>query len=393
VTAFDGELALSLANPVAGQRRLKLLDGGRAAFREIVRCIDAAHTSIEARTFLWRDDEIGNEIGRAILRAADRGVKVTINKDQIAAVYEYSAGTRQSFFHKELDAMQRFQAWFLSVVYADPTVARPKPNPVAEALIGHDNVEVRAAKRFDHAKIFVFDEERMVVGSMGIGDAHHSEWVEMAVRIDGPEHVARLRRRLAGEAPFDARRPVDFLFHSREMHAPRTCPMLNERLELIDSAEESLTIEMAYMGDRRFTNALERAVKRGIDVKLITAAQADVLGDLNRATCDRLLRRTRAPSNLQIVMMPRMVHAKVVVRDHRYSDIGSANFTPLSHGVYDELNAHVDDRGLALSIERAIDYHCGEGMTMGKRVDYRKIYFHVERAIVAFQGRKSPPGR
>lgn len=169
--------------------------------------------------------------------------------------------------------------------------------------------------------------------------------------------------------------------------------MLADRLELIDSAEESLTIEMAYMGDRRFTAALERAVRRGVEVKLVTAAMSDVLGDLNRATCDRLLKRTGAPGNLQIVMLPRMVHAKVMVRDHHYTDIGSANFTPLSHGVYDELNAHIDDGELARRLEAAIDEHCEEGAVMGKRVGYRKFHFHVERAIVAFQGRKSPSRR
>ncbi len=393
MTAFEQDAVFTLADPVASsarQRPIKLLDGGRSAFREIVRCIDAAKHSIEARTFLWRDDDIGNQMGRAMLRAAERGVKVTIHKDQIAAVYEYSAGTRQSFFHKELGKMQRFQAWFLSAVYNDPTVARPEPNSVSRALLEHANVEVLAQKRFDHAKLFIFDDNRLIIGSMGIGDAHYSEWVEKALRIDGPEHVARLRKRLAGGIGFDPERNVDFLFHSREMHAPGTCPMLSESLELIDSAVKSLTVEMAYWGDHRFTRAIERAVKRGVNVKLVTAAQSDVLGDLNRATCDRLLRRTRAPSNLQIVMMPRMVHAKVVVRDGRYTDLGSANFTPLSHGVYDELNAHIDDRRLARSLESAIDTHCEEGRVVGRRVGYRRVHFQVERAIVAYQGRKSP---
>ncbi|MBT8491507.1 MAG: phosphatidylserine/phosphatidylglycerophosphate/cardiolipin synthase family protein [Deltaproteobacteria bacterium] len=390
LTAFDGHAGFAMADPVAGRRRLKLLDSGRAAFREVVRCIDAANHSIEARTFLWRDDEIGNEIGRAVLRAAERGVQVIIHKDAVAAVYEYMAGTRQSFFHKELDGIQKFQTWFMGKVYTRADKVDPRPNPISQALLDHSNVQVLADKRFDHAKLFVFDDERLVLGSMGIGDAHHSEWVEKAVRIDGAEHVARLRDRLSGVVPFDGGRKVDFLFHSREMHPPRTCPMLTERLGLIDSTEKSLTIEMAYLGDRRFTSAVIRAVKRGVDVKLVTAAQADVLGNLNRATCDRILRRTKAPSNLTIVMLPRMVHAKVVVRDGRYIDIGSANFTPLSHGVYDELNAHLDDDTLAVELESAIERHCEEGETVGRRVRHRKLHYQIERAIVAYQGRRSP---
>jgi cardiolipin synthase len=223
---------------------------------------------------------------------------------------------------------------------------------------------------------------------MGIGDAHHQEWVEMAVRLDGEEHVRRLRDRLTREVPFDPDRQIDFLTHSREAHPVKSCPMLGHRLALIDSAESSLVIAMAYWGDRRYTEALIRAVRRGVDVTLVTAGRADVLGDLGRGTCDKILRKTGAPPNLAIVFLPRMVHAKVVVRDGRWADIGSANFTPLSHGVYDEINVHVDDPVFARSVEEAIDAHCAEGELANRRVGYRKIYFHVERAIVAYQGRK-----
>jgi hypothetical protein len=38
-----------------------LLNGGRAAFTEIIRCVDEARQSVEVRAFLWRDDEIGND--------------------------------------------------------------------------------------------------------------------------------------------------------------------------------------------------------------------------------------------------------------------------------------------------------------------------------------------
>jgi phosphatidylserine/phosphatidylglycerophosphate/cardiolipin synthase-like enzyme len=238
--------------------------------------------------------------------------------------------------------------------------------------------------------MFIIDELRIVVGSMVIGDAHHHNWVEMALLIDARENVDRLRQRLAFEDEFDPTLEIDFLVHTRESMPRRHCPMLEHRLELIEAAEDSLVIEMAYLGDPRFTRALENAVHRGVRVKLVTAAKSDVLGDLNRATCDRLLRTTGAPEHLTIVLLPRMVHAKVVVRDGRFSDIGSANFTPLSHGVYDELNVHVDNVNLARELEGAIDEHCDEGEVADGRVRYRRVYSGIERAIVAYQGRKTP---
>jgi phosphatidylserine/phosphatidylglycerophosphate/cardiolipin synthase-like enzyme len=208
------------------------------------------------------------------------------------------------------------------------------------------------------------------------------------VEVEGAEHIDRLRERMAGLDEFDPSRGIDFLVHSREAHRPRTCPMLTHRIALIDSARTSLTIEMAYLGDRRFTQALARAVNRGCEVTLVTAARADVLGNLNRATCDTLRRLTGAPDRLRIVLLPRMVHSKVTVIDRHVVDIGSANFTRLSHGVYDEINLYADHAPFARAIEREIAHHCTEGLLVDDRVGYRRVGVQVEKAIVAFQSRK-----
>jgi cardiolipin synthase len=164
--------------------------------------------------------------------------------------------------------------------------------------------------------------------------------------------------------------------------------MISHRLALIEAAQTSLTVEMAYLTDRRFTAALARAVLRGIAVKLVTADQADVLANINRATCDTLMRLTGAPENLTIVLLPRMVHSKVVVIDHRWADVGSANFTSLSHGVYDEINLYADSETFACELEAEIARHCETGRIVDQRLTYRKMYSGVERAIIAYQSRR-----
>lgn len=374
---------------VASGSKLRVFHAGEIAFSEILRRIERSERSIEMRAFLWRDDEVGNRLGDALLRAAERGVKIRIHKDRIAAVYEYTGGNKQSFFHKRVSPTQGFQAWFLGTVYRARGSFRQRPNPLAEAILTHPNIEVNyKRKRFDHSKLFIFDERYITLGSMGIGDNHHNEWVDVMVELDGAEHVRRLRARLAGEVDFDPGQDIDFLVHSREIHRPRSCPMLSERLALIESARSSLTVEMAYMGDRRFTAALLRALERGVQIKLVTAAMADVLGNLNRSTCDTLLRHTGAPSNLSIVLLPRMVHSKIVIVDRRVCDIGSANFTPLSHGVYDEINMYAASEAFARDLEAAVDVHCLEGQVVEGRIGYRKLHSSIERAIVAYQSRK-----
>jgi len=82
------------------------------------------------------------------------------------------------------------------------------------------------------------------------------------------------------------------------------------------------------------------------------------------------------------------VHSKVVVIDHRFSDVGSANFTPLSHGVYDEINLYVDDAPFARAVEAEIESHCEDSRLAESRLSYRKMVSGLERAIMAYQSRR-----
>lgn len=378
----------SVSSPVDGST-LRVLGSGDLAFQQIVERVRNAERSVEIRAFLWRDDEAGNQMGEAVLAAANRGVKVTIHKDRIAAVYEYTGGNKQSFFHKRVDPIRGIQAWFLGAVYRAPGSFKQKPNAIAQQVLAHPNVDVQhLRKRFDHSKVYIIDERYLILGSMGVGDNHRHEWIDVMVEVEGRAHVERLRERMAGHDEFDPSRGVDFLVHSREAHRKHTCPMISHRLALIDSAQTSLTVEMAYMNDRRFTAALARAVNRGVHVTLVTADQADVLANINRATCDTLMRLTGAPENLTICLLPRMVHSKVVVIDHRFSDVGSANFTSLSHGVYDEINLYADSEPFAHAIEAEIARHCEDGRVVGSRLSYRKMVSGLEAAVIAYQSRR-----
>jgi cardiolipin synthase len=378
----------TVSTPVDGGA-LRVLGSGDRAFQSILGRIREAKKSVEIRAFLWRDDEAGNMVAEAVLAAADRGAHVVIHKDRIAAVYEYTGGNKQSFFHKRVDPIRGFQAWFLGAVYRAPGSFKQKPNALSERILSHGNITVEhMRKRFDHSKLYIVDDRYIALGSMGIGDNHRHEWVDVMIEAEGEEYVARLRERMLGHDEFDPSRGIDFLVHSREAHRKKSCPMISHRLALIEAAQHSITVEMAYFSDRRFTAALARAVQRGVEVKIVTAEAADVLANINRATCDTLMRVTGAPENLTIVLVPRMVHSKVVVIDHRWSDVGSANFTSLSHGVYDEINLYADCEPFARALEAEIETHCEDGRIADSRLSYRKMYSGLERAIMAYQSRR-----
>ena len=202
--------------------------------------------------------------GRARGRRSRRA-RSTIHKDRIAAVYEYTGGNKQSFFHKRVDPIRGFQAWFLGAVYRAPGSFKQRPNALVAADPRAPEHRRRAqAQAVRSPKLYIIDDRYLVLGSMGIGDNHRHEWLDVMVEAEGEEHVARLRERMAGHDEFDPSRGIDFLVHSREAHRKKSCPMISHRLALIDAAEQSITVEMAYFGDRRFTAALARAVQRGV---------------------------------------------------------------------------------------------------------------------------------
>lgn len=373
-----------------GTSGYRLFSDGRDAYVRILQRIALAKTRIEVRAFVWRDDDTGRSVAAALLAAAKRGVDVAIQKDRVAASYEYHGGTRQSLFHKRIGVFQRLEAWFLDRAYAGGGSLAQHVCTEADALRAHPRVSIEHAdKRFDHAKVWVFDEDALILGGMGIGDDHHHEWVDFMVEVEGSSAVARFRERLADRAEFDSRRAYDFLLHNRATQGSRHCPMLDARIKLIDSAAHSIHIAMAYLGDPRFTRALLSALLRGVNVTLVTSACADIMGNINRATCNVLVRRARGPGKLTVRLHPRMVHAKAIVIDGAVCDVGSANFTRLSHGVYDEVNIYVNDAGFASQLLEALQARASEGRSLSGKMSTQRTVLLVEKAVVAYMSRRA----
>ncbi len=368
-----------------------LARNGHEAFERLFQRIDAAKESIVIRCFDWRDDTTGIAVGERLMAAADRGVEITIYKDRVGAMYEYFEGSRQSFFHKDEPLLTHLQALVLKAVYTQLSSTRQKDNPLARALVEHPRITVhRNRKLYDHSKVYIFDDECIYFGGMGIGDDFRERNIDYMVEIDDPAVVRHFHRRRRGELPFNPNRRIDFMLHVQAVQGRQDCPLLTDRLELIASAKQRLAIEMAYLGDSRFTQAMVDATKRGVDVTLTAAKRANVLADLNRSTCATLLRQTRGgPGRLRIALHERMVHSKVIVVDGHTALVGSTNFTPISYGIYDEVDLYLRDEAFAGKLEASLDENFAEATLCARDVPYRRIFAVVERAIVAYQSREA----
>src|SRR5205085_9440175 len=161
----------------------ELLAGGEAAFDRILARIGQARRSILVRAFEWRDDDTGRSVARALLAAADRGVSITIWKDRIGGYYEHLEATKQSFFHKRINLHARVQLWSLMLFYGRWGSLAQSPSELGTALLAHPNVRFTSEKRWDHAKLYQFDDEVVILGGMGIGDDFRHVNVDFMVEI------------------------------------------------------------------------------------------------------------------------------------------------------------------------------------------------------------------
>jgi cardiolipin synthase len=124
----------------------------------------------------------------------------------------------------------------------------------------------------------------------------------------------------------------------------------------IVSAMRSIYISNAYfVPDRDTIRALEGAVRRGVDVRVIVPGEytdVPLVRQASRMHYELLLRRGIRIFEYQ----PTMMHAKTMVVDGFWSTIGSSNFDDRSFRLNDEVNVNVYDDEIARQME-AMFFH------------------------------------
>ena len=188
-------------------------------FEAVLARIAAARESIEIHMYVWRSDEIGQRVGRALLAAAERGVRVRIIKDLGAILFERLEMNRKSFFDTPLPILQRLNHRLIGLTFPDSFVEDEFTGELGEELLRHPGVTLEWVNH-THTKYYLFDERVLVTGSINIEDRHFGYHDYMA-HVDDPDLVGRFRQRLAGEIPANPARPLEF-FQGRGHLVPQT---------------------------------------------------------------------------------------------------------------------------------------------------------------------------
>ncbi|MDO5067341.1 MAG: phospholipase D-like domain-containing protein [Propionibacteriaceae bacterium] len=332
------------AEPLAmGPDQVTIYTYGEDLYRDMLAAIDGAQQVIHFETFIWKNDEVGEQFKAALGRAAARGVEVYVIWDGFANLV-----VPHRFFHMPQGVQAMRHPLF--------------PKPWAPKTWGRN-----------HRKLLVVDGSIGFIGGYNIGKLYATQWRDTHARIVGPGaadlenafvdfwNQNALRHRLPfldNQAP---RRWFSQLKVHRNQPRIQVYPIRNMYLEGIDRASDRIWLTHAYLiPDDDLVQALKTAVTRGVDVRIIVPAKS------NHAVADWLSRGFYADllaSGIRLFLYQgAMVHSKTAVIDGTWSTIGTANLDRLSLWGNYEVNLEITDETVAQHMERV--FQVDEGNTV-----------------------------
>jgi cardiolipin synthase len=342
-----------------GGSEVTLYTYGEDLYYDMLGAIRQAKSQIFLETFIWKSDEIGQAFKQALIEAADRGVKVYVVFDEFANLV-----VPPTFFTFPRNIEVR----------RHPLIARSLSIP-------------RNSGR-DHRKILVVDGDAAFLGGFNIGSLYATDWRDTHARLTGDVvwdvhnafidywNLSASRRRPELPDVGSVTWQSNIRVH-RNVPRNMVYPIRGMYLEAIDRASHHIYLTHAYLiPDEDMLNALVRAARRGVDVRIIVPAESNhIVADwLSRGFYGQLL---RAGFRL-LLYQGAMVHAKTATIDGQWSTIGTANLDRLSLLGNYEINIEVYDPGVAAQMEEifAIDTSNTVELTSGD--------WHRRHAMVKF---------
>ncbi|NWK56361.1 phosphatidylserine/phosphatidylglycerophosphate/cardiolipin synthase family protein [Verrucomicrobiaceae bacterium N1E253] len=296
-------------------------DAADFAYRRIERCLDAARHSIEIHMYVWRADDVGHQIGRAVLRAADRGVRVKIMKDRGAVLYESQESNRKPFFPTPRSWGKRLYQRGLGMTFPRTWVQDDWDQSLGLRLMQHPKVDFVWVSP-THTKYYCIDERCLITGSLNLEDRHRN-YHDVMMEIRGERRVEQFRH--AQQCSGQDQASVGFTVLMNDPDRGRF-EIKAKLLELVRLAKRSLHIEMAYLGDPDVTEVLVAAAQRGVHVTILFSEKANIGNDGNYHVLNQLMKSAL----VEVRMSSKMIHSKVMVIDGKRALFGSANFSVFS---------------------------------------------------------------
>ncbi len=341
---------------------IALLENGEGYFPRVFEAIAAAENEVLLETFILFDDQVGRDLQRALLRAAERGAQVHVLVDGWG-----SPDLPPSFMQPLLDAGVKVRSF-------EP----------AKRLFG---ARINMLRRM-HRKLVVVDSRRAFVGGINYSMDHLAAFgalakQDYAVEITGPLvgqihafcraslDAPQPERRLwlqrwrtkhdvdeaiwSGDSDKDAAHAgTRAAFVTRDNRANRTDIERHYRAAVRNARKRVLIANAYFFPGFRLLRDLRRAARRGVQVDLILQGWPDVPWAQRAA---ELLYEYLIRAGVRVYEYgERPLHAKVAVVDDHWSTVGSSNLDPTSLSLNLEANVMVRDKTFAIHLRERLEH-------------------------------------
>jgi len=345
--------------PLIAGNKVTLLFDGPATMREMMAAARVATSSINLETYIFDQDQVGNEFADLLIEKQRQGVAVNVMVDAVGAL-----ATPAAFF----DRMRQAGIRVLVFNPVNPAKARGKWE----------------LNNRNHRKLMVVDGKVAFTGGINISSTYANSslfrsrqkpdkvdgdkvgWRDTHVKIEGPA-VAPLQwsfislwvRQEGGELPQAEYFPTltaagDKIIRVLASDPDHESDIYKALVVAISEAKTSIHITSAYfVPDQQIVDALIAAAKRGVDVRLVLPGVSDhsLIRYAGQGFYDQLLAGGVRIFELQIAVL----HAKTAVIDGGWSTIGSANIDRRSFIHNYELNVVVVDPAFGAAMESAFN--------------------------------------
>lgn len=327
--------------------RLTLLTDGNQFFPQLIRRIRQARYEIFIETFILTDDRVGKVLLKAILRAAKRGVWVSITADSYGSFF-----LPQEYIERLTEAGVIFQIY------------DPQPSWL--------NSRPKVFRRL-HRKLVVIDCQVAFIGGINLCEEHITRPGDQgkrdyAAEVEGPvvKKIRRLCKSYVREAE-DSKIPLDVIVNSENQRVGSSRVAFVTRdnrfnrseiekayLKQIRAAKRHILIANAYFfPGYRIMRSLRKAAERGVKVQVVLQGNPDIAFAL-RAARSLYARLTRAGVEI-FEYTERPLHGKVATIDDDWSTIGSSNLDPWSLGLNLEANIMVEDTAFNHQLTQGVE--------------------------------------
>ncbi len=334
--------------PVTGNH-VRLLQSGVEFFPALITAIDAAQTEIHLETYIFNADPCAETVRDALIRAAQRGVRVRLMIDGIGS-RDFPAAW-----------LKLLQAAGVSVLVYRPLVSGWRANP-------------HSLRRL-HRKLVVIDARIALVGGMNLIDdyvpiRYEAPRLDFSVEVQGPLlarihpsvrrlwwlvalsqlHTGEDKTRLESAWPTDGN--VRAAFVVRDNFAHRR-DIERAYLAALALAREDILIANAYFfPGYRFRRLLKKAAARGVRVQLLVQGHTD--HPFFQAAARALYRNLLTAGVAIYEYRVSELHAKVAVVDGYWATVGSSNIDPFSLLLAREANVVVEDAAFSRDLQQRL---------------------------------------